>query len=186
MFGGSFSLRSPAILDTGADTSVIRLPKDFYDKMNHLSFTGNLPSFDLSFDTNIITATGEESPAMIILRINGHKPCIDLGHGSGRPVFVESLLLLPLSPDLGDAVSLKHAQGLIGRDVLCQYKFKLKLIDRMYEMCFDFRRAEALVTDDDVEDVEDETEGWCGWNSFEGPPKFGGNHSFWLEDLTFA
>ena len=164
----------------------MKLPKDFYEYIDLISYQGNLRSIEIFLEDGVRTATGEFSPAMSIIRINGHKPCVNLGRGSGRPVFIESLLLLRLPDDMTGKIRLKHAQGLIGRDVLCQSNFQLSLIEGIYEMCFDSRRAGFLVKDDAVA-VDNETVGSCGWNSIINERDVKSPwYAVWFRDATFV
>ena len=169
----------------------MKLPKDFYEDINLIWYQGDLRSIEISLEDGVTTATGEDSPAMSIIKINGHKPLVSChvsdrvsGRVSGLAVFIESLLLLPLPVGSSDLIELKYAEALIGRDVLCQYKFKLSLIDRMYEMCFDSKRGGALVKDAAVA-VDNETKGSCGWNLVVDGDDHPQRFAEWFEEANF-
>jgi len=135
-------------LDTGADRSLIKVSKDFYDEIttNCYNGQGNFRNWEISID-HALSATGTIIQVLKVIKINGHKPRIDLQEG--RPLSLDSIYICPVDcgPNSRVKVPIKQVYALVGLDVCCQYNFHLRLKDDEYCQELGSRRAEFLVQD---------------------------------------
>ena len=157
---GKFSFISAGILDTGANGTVVKATKAFYDSL--VKNFVEKKSFGNVMNMNRVVTASSSTPGIYISRINNLEPHVTLrSKDSEHSVYIKSLILLPVSLN-ETRFTFCDAQALIGTDVLCQFKFIFRLYDKNYSLCLDSERKPHVPKNDEV---VDSLKGSCGWIS---------------------